>query len=612
MRGCARLIGYGIHFLRERKLTARPAPMRRDGKGMHMKKLKTLLCVVFVLATVICLCVSVSAAEEEPTEDWFASFDNTSWKKEPWKTSTTCPKGGSHVPYTEDDSGQIIMGAFGVLVRADVKYENYKIDAQCDHTEGTITLECCKECKTWYISATTVQQKDGNHDWQHCVEAATCIKEGREYEKCTRCGAIQNEKTLPKTDHVYNEVVTKKAACEVEGELTKTCKVCGATVKETIPALAHDYKDNTKDCTTLVCTKCGSKKPSGKQHTITEWEILGDRTPKGTHMGKCTVCGTTVREMHDSIVDDGDCTTPVVCKCGFILVDGSGGHNLIPKFKDDTHPYWDYVVTADGMHSRKCSNPGCDQPTHVDEHKAGEGDCPLCKASAPVTPDETTNEPAADEPKPVEPTVTVEGVAEPATVTAAEAPAVAAKYKDYVAYDIEAEIVGGVAKVSIPIPEGWDNVKVYHVDGDTLTDMNATVVGGNAVFTTNHFSVYAIVNVDTDLDNQNQTSASTDAPATDPAEPTTDAPTTDAPTTDVPTAGAPATDAPATDEPVGGGDIAPAPGDGSVIAPAPETDGETVAPKLGDSDLPMLLTVIAVGAAAAFVSIAAVKKQRGE
>ena len=573
MRGCARLIGYGIHFLRERKLTARPAPMRRDGKGMHMKKLKTLLCVVFVLATVICLCVSVSAMDKDtpPTTEECTSKckDGAEHKFELKSSAYTCAHSGyyywqcsvCHISYYMYDQKAVIPHQYKIL----------------EETAGKRTYRCINCSNTYSIETSGLCK----HEWTEpkAVEAGkTCGEEVKCTHECTKCGAIE---------YVYVKV-------------------------------EHNFANLTQDCTKdEVCTICGEVKAGtgNKTHNVTKWEDYNG----SMHIGHCENegCSVIVKEAHEAkTAYDGDCTIDVKCsKCGHVVLNGTDGHNLIPKFYSENDSYWDYVENPDGTHSRICSNDGCTVVTGVDTHEAGkegaENYCPLCaalKASAPVTPDETTNEPAADEPKPVEPTVdepkpveptvTVEGVAEPATVTAAEAPAVAAKYKDYVAYDIEAEIVsGGVAKVSIPIPEGWDNVKVYHVDGDTLTDMHATVVDGNAVFTTNHFSVYAIVNVDTDLDNQNQTSASTDTPTSDPAEPTTDAP---------------ATDAPATDEPVGGGDIAPAPGDGSVIAPAPETDGETVAPKLGDSDLPMLLTVIAVGAAAAFVSIAAVKKQRGE
>ena len=53
----------------------------------------------------------------------------------------------------------------------------------------------------------------------------------------------------------------------------------------------------------------------------------------------------------------------------------------------------------------------------------------------------------------------------------------------------------GKAKVTVPlkesVPEG-KVMKVYFIDGDKKVDMNASLVDGNVVFETNHFSTYAV------------------------------------------------------------------------------------------------------------------------
>lgn len=51
-----------------------------------------------------------------------------------------------------------------------------------------------------------------------------------------------------------------------------------------------------------------------------------------------------------------------------------------------------------------------------------------------------------------------------------------------------------LAFVSIPIPSGYDasKVHVYHVNGDVLLDMNATVSNGKVTFATNHFSQFLV------------------------------------------------------------------------------------------------------------------------
>lgn len=74
------------------------------------------------------------------------------------------------------------------------------------------------------------------------------------------------------------------------------------------------------------------------------------------------------------------------------------------------------------------------------------------------------------------------------------------KYLGYKAYDLTFTVTGA-ATVSIPVPENYPlaNIKVYYVDGTTLTDMDAVVSGSGsnryATFVTTHNSTYAVVNV---------------------------------------------------------------------------------------------------------------------
>lgn len=83
-----------------------------------------------------------------------------------------------------------------------------------------------------------------------------------------------------------------------------------------------------------------------------------------------------------------------------------------------------------------------------------------------------------------------------------------------VVYDIylskNGEVVqpSGDVTVSIPVPASMDGskCKVFHIDASgTATDMNAALKDGHMVFTTNHFSYYAVVemaeDVKTDVDN---------------------------------------------------------------------------------------------------------------
>ena len=71
---------------------------------------------------------------------------------------------------------------------------------------------------------------------------------------------------------------------------------------------------------------------------------------------------------------------------------------------------------------------------------------------------------------------------------------------NYLAYDITPakELKSGnLAGVYLPLPEGANNVVVYYVspDGETVTDMKATVVDGEAFFITDHFSTFVVGDV---------------------------------------------------------------------------------------------------------------------
>lgn len=79
----------------------------------------------------------------------------------------------------------------------------------------------------------------------------------------------ETETVEPETphQHEYNEwQITKPATCTDEGEQTKSCKYCGETVKETIPALEHDMVMKAAVVATCfsegrstyqACTRCG-------------------------------------------------------------------------------------------------------------------------------------------------------------------------------------------------------------------------------------------------------------------------------------------------------------------------------------------------------------------
>lgn len=120
----------------------------------------------------------------------------------------------------------------------------------------------------------------------------------------------ETETAEPETphEHEYNEwQITKPATCTDEGEQTKSCKYCGETEKETIPALGHNMvmKAGTEPTCTepgcgeyTVCRNCNTVLESGEYkpangHSFDAWTTVTapSCTEAGTETHSCTVCG---------------------------------------------------------------------------------------------------------------------------------------------------------------------------------------------------------------------------------------------------------------------------------------------------------------------------------
>lgn len=419
-----------------------------------------------------------------------------------------------------------------------------------------------------------------DHNWSDTITVkATCQNQGKTYKKCLTCGILKDVTVIPKTGHSYGDwKVTKAATCTTQGEQMRACTTPGCTAVESQAIAALGHQSQKYACGTEKCTVCGAVLKNGNNHQVQKWNQ--DPTQSGKHSGVCRKCGETVYAEHTG-TDDGDCTTAVTCKkCGAVIKEASGGHNLYPQFDEGDHPYYKGKDNKNGTHTRYCSNEGCKQTTGVTEkHQFKNGICTVCGAKEksnggstgketqetnpqgtvpgettpsasspesknppagsestnPPTGPESTNPPANPEsttpPAESEPAgsgetentgsntqksaasllVTVElpeGTSETAELTVVEVTetnepvkeVVTRLFSEYVAYDLtlfDGNTVvqpNGTVKVTLKLPEGWGNVDVYHVDGDTMTRMPTTEENGNAVFTTTHFSVYVLVN----------------------------------------------------------------------------------------------------------------------
>lgn len=128
-----------------------------------------------------------------------------------------------------------------------------------------------------------------------------------------------------------NGTVTTQPTCTVDGEMTYTCTLCGATKTEPIPALGHNW-DNGKVTKAATCTEKGIMTYTclnDASHTKSEdIDALGHKydngkvtkaatcTEKGVKTFTCTVCGDTYTESIDALghkYDEGKVTKKPTC-----------------------------------------------------------------------------------------------------------------------------------------------------------------------------------------------------------------------------------------------------------------------------------------------------------
>ncbi len=131
---------------------------------------------------------------------------------------------------------------------------------------------------------------------------------------CSKCQDVQTEK------HQWEGKVTKVNGCDQAGEMTYTCKTCGAKKTEVIEPSDHVWDSGkvTKKPTcaetgtrTYTCASCGTTKTEEiaktNDHNYGEWK----KTDSETHARECSVCHYKDSGDHDW--NDGEVTKKATC-----------------------------------------------------------------------------------------------------------------------------------------------------------------------------------------------------------------------------------------------------------------------------------------------------------
>ena len=97
--------------------------------------------------------------------------------------------------------------------------------------------------------ARVAEPEHKEHTWDDGVVTtpATCEKEGVKTYTCKTCGETKTE-VIPATGHKFGDYeVTKEATCTEDGVKTAKCTHdgCTETKTESIPATGHDYETKT-------------------------------------------------------------------------------------------------------------------------------------------------------------------------------------------------------------------------------------------------------------------------------------------------------------------------------------------------------------------------------
>ncbi|MCD8006953.1 MAG: InlB B-repeat-containing protein [Oscillospiraceae bacterium] len=155
--------------------------------------------------------------------------------------------GGSEIGSMIFDSGISVDLSYYVTTRSCYEFAGWYDDADLLTQINSVTMDSEKIVYAkWVLSSTGHDYDEGT-----VTKEATCTENGVMTYTCKSCGESYTEE-IPATGHSWDEgVVTKEATGTSEGEMTYTCTVCGDTKTESIPKITFTVVWVNEDGTVL-------------------------------------------------------------------------------------------------------------------------------------------------------------------------------------------------------------------------------------------------------------------------------------------------------------------------------------------------------------------------
>lgn len=268
--------------------------------------------------------------------------------------------------YTEKNSFIVAFdtnGGSGISDKTGVKWTDKVLDGITNPTKDGFEFTGWK-CGDMTVNANTMYSDLAAND---TVTSVTLVAQWKDIQKPVIAG-LENGKTY--CDAVEFTVSDNDGIASVTAnnvELTATDgKYTLAKGVGTVTVVAKDNAGNETSATVTVNNGHTAGNDDGNCSTpvyciyhpdtvvvaAKSHDFSGEWQKNGTdHWHICQNAGCTVAETETphSCTDDGDCTTAVVCECGYVITAAKAEHS-----------YGEWQSNGDGTHRHRCTVDGCD------------------------------------------------------------------------------------------------------------------------------------------------------------------------------------------------------------------------------------------------------------